>query len=127
MGHERPVGMIYLQGEGKESFLSMLSEGGISLLPPSLLLWGLKATPTGQINLFKEFSEAASFITLTMTRKWGTQPSPNFASSQILHSTQSPSLLPGQEDLDWIKIFPSGGFEALANIMSPTALFKNRT
>lgn len=47
--------MIYLQGEGTENFLSLVSEGGISLLSPSLLLWGLKATPTGWIQPFREF------------------------------------------------------------------------
>lgn len=46
--------MIYLQGEEKENFLSLVSEGGISLLSLSLLLWGLKATPTGWIKKFRE-------------------------------------------------------------------------
>lgn len=47
--------MIYLQGEAKENFLSLVSEGGISLLSPSLLLRGLKAASTGWIKKFREF------------------------------------------------------------------------
>lgn len=73
------VSVIYLQGEGKENFLSLVSEGGISLLSPSLLLWGLKATPT--VGLRSLGSKVDN------DQKWGTQPSPNFTSSEILNIT----------------------------------------
>lgn len=92
--------MIYLQREGKENFLSLVSEGGISLLSPSLLLWGLQATPT--VGLRSLGSKVDN------DQKWGTQPSPNFTSSEILNITaHSPRVCcQDKTSLIGLKYFP---------------------
>lgn len=74
--HRGWVSVIYLQGAGKENSLSLVSEGGISLLSPLLLL---KAIPTGWLSSLGSLL-GCQLPNVDNDQKLGTGPSPNFTS-----------------------------------------------